>query len=93
MARRRSSRDSYKSLGMFKNVSRKWIKAVKREKTAGERIDNQWDAFVKGKNVILTVLNPNKNETHKKFIKVKAKNYWRDPNIKPKKENEWKRNL
>ena len=33
--------------------------------------------FVKGKNVMLTIPNPNKNETNKKFIRVPAKEQWR----------------
>ena len=35
-------------------------------------------AFMKGKNVMLTVPNPNKNETNKKFIRVNAKEVWRN---------------
>ena len=35
------------------------------------------DAFIKGKNVVLTIKNPNKNETNKPFIRVPAKEQWR----------------
>lgn len=35
-------------------------------------------AFLSGKNVMLTVPNPNKNETNKKFIRVNAKEVWRN---------------
>ena len=35
-------------------------------------------AFRKGKNVMLTIPNPNKNETNKPFIRVNAKEVWRN---------------
>ena len=34
-------------------------------------------AFKRGKNVVLTIPNPNTNETNKRFIKVPAKEVWR----------------
>ena len=34
-------------------------------------------AWVAGKNVVLTIPNPNKNETNKKFIRVNANEIWR----------------
>ena len=34
---------------------------------------------------MLTVKNPNKNETHKPFIRVKANHYWKLPSHKPMK--------
>lgn len=85
MAKRRSTKDSYKSLGMFKNVSKKWTKGLKRDRCPGEKIDNQWKAFIAGKRVMLTVKNPNKNETNKPFIRVKANHYWKLPTHKPMK--------
>jgi len=84
MGKRRSSKDSYKSLGMFKNVSRKTVKLMRRSRTSGERLDNQWAAFIKGKRVRLTVKNPNKNETNKPFIKIDPIHYgWKMPTYKP----------
>jgi len=40
------------------------------------RICNQMDAFKKGKNVVLNILNPNANDTNKRFIRVSAKDVW-----------------
>lgn len=42
-----------------------------------DRIINQFNAYLKGKRVILTVANPNKNETNKPFIRVPAHEVWR----------------
>ena len=37
---------------------------------SGDRMYNQLTAFLRGKNVMLTIPNPNKNETNKRFIRV-----------------------
>ena len=37
----------------------------------------EYMAWVAGKNVVLTIPNPNKNETNKKFIRVNANEVWR----------------
>ena len=68
---RGKSRDSYTSKGERPNVSRRWLKLTRKDND--DRTYNQWDAFVKGKNVVLTIKNPNKNETNKPFIRVPAK--------------------
>lgn len=72
---RRSTRDSYTSKGERRNVSRRWLKLASKDRD--DKLYNQWDAFVKGKNVVLTIKNPNKNETNKPFIRVPAKEQWR----------------
>ena len=41
------------------------------------RSQNQLSAFLKGKNVMLTIPNPNTNETNKRFIRVPAREVWR----------------
>lgn len=50
-----------------------------RDRSPGTRITNQLDAWKKGKNVVLTVPNPNKSETNKPFIRVNAREVWGDP--------------
>lgn len=67
------------SAGIHSNVSRGTRQAMRKEYLAsGQRIINQIDAYKKGKNVVLTIPNPNTNETNRPFIRVNAKNYWRD---------------
>lgn len=43
------------------------------------RMENQLNAWRKGRNVVLTVPNPNANETNKPFIRVNARDVWGDP--------------
>tara|TARA_Y100000813_G_C24034698_1_gene291560 strand:+ start:361 stop:624 length:264 start_codon:yes stop_codon:yes gene_type:complete len=78
---RKKSRDKYVSQGMRKNVSRRWLKLTRKDND--DRLFNQWDAFMKGKNVMLTIPNPNKNETNKRYIRVPAKHQWRIISPKP----------
>lgn len=44
-----------------------------------DRVINQLNAWLEGKNVVLTIDNPNKNETAKRFIRVNAHDVWGDP--------------
>tara|TARA_Y100000996_G_scaffold382095_1_gene337086 strand:+ start:290 stop:553 length:264 start_codon:yes stop_codon:yes gene_type:complete len=78
---RKKSRDKYVSQGLRKNVSRRWLKLTRKDND--DRLFNQWDAFMKGKNVMLTIPNPNKNETNKRYIRVPAKHQWRIISPKP----------
>ncbi len=76
---RKKSRDKYVSQGLRENVSRRWLKLTRKD--TDDRLFNQWDAFMKGKNVMLTIPNPNaKTEPAKPFIRVNAKEVWRNPN-------------
>lgn len=66
------------SKGERDSVNRSVVKAIRREyMQSSARMDNQLAAFMKGKNVMLTIPNPNKNETNKKFIRVPAREVWR----------------
>jgi hypothetical protein len=42
----------------------------------GARVMNQLAAFYAGKNVMVTIENPNKAETNKRFIRVPASTVW-----------------
>lgn len=44
----------------------------------GLRIMNQKNAWLSGKNVVMTIENPNKSQTNKPFIKVNASEIWGD---------------
>jgi hypothetical protein len=44
-----------------------------------QRAMNQLNAWKKGKNVVLTVPNPDKTRTDARYIKVNARDYWGSP--------------
>lgn len=71
------------SKGIHSNVSKSVTNAIRRDyMQSGERIMNQLAAWKKNKNVVLTIENPNKNETNKPFIRVKAHDVWGSPKSK-----------
>ena len=47
-------------------------------RTELKKMLDKMDAFRKGKNVMLTIPNPIKSETNKPFIRVNAKEKWRN---------------
>jgi len=53
-----------------KGERRSSIKTSNRD--PGQRLLNQMTALEKGKNVVFTIANPNKNETNKRFIKQRV---------------------
>tara|TARA_Y100001951_G_C11283947_1_gene267325 strand:- start:962 stop:1237 length:276 start_codon:yes stop_codon:yes gene_type:complete len=86
MGKRKSS-TGYKSKGERNNVRKDITKAIRRDIKFVDRINNQIDAFIKGKNVVLTIPNPNPNETMKRFIRVNAKDVWKFNNPYMMKQN------
>lgn len=83
MAKKGGKSKGFISQGIHSNVARRTTNAMRREYMAsGERIMNQLMAWKKGKNVVLTIENPNKNETGKRYIKVKATDVWGSPKYK-----------
>lgn len=72
-----AKKESYTSKGERPTVTRRWKKVMRKDVMENDRLYNQWDAFQKGKNVVLTIKNPIKSETNKPFIRVPAKEQWR----------------
>jgi len=61
------------------SVSKKWTKAVRRKRTPLEVMLAKQDAWLKGKNVVLNIPNPNPHETGKPVLRVNAKDIWYTP--------------
>jgi len=52
---------------------------------SGERIINQLKAFKLGKKTMVTIENPNKEETNKRFIRVDGKYFFKEKYVPSKK--------
>ena len=76
---KKKSRASQTSKGERRNVAKSIRKLMRREYLSSgvARVNNQMDAFIKGKRVMLTIENPNKTETNKRFIRVPASEQWK----------------
>ena len=76
---KKKQRASQTSKGIGRNVS-KWVcKAIRKDVTLLETMRRKREAFNKGKNVVVTIPNPDKMETNKPFIKVPARQAWGVP--------------
>jgi hypothetical protein len=86
---KKTSRSTQTSKGERNNVNKDVIKSLRRNYMNNDlaRMRNQFDAFNKGKNVMVTIPNPNTNETNKRFIRVSAKNIWKSNNKFMMKQN------
>ena len=81
MARKKGGKSKgFISSGEHSNVSKHTRKLMRRETTELQTGLNKQRAFSKGKNVMLTIPNPNKGESNKPFIRVNAKEVWGNPN-------------
>lgn len=56
-----------------------------KEVTSSQKAINQQSAWLKGQNPWITIQNPNKEETNKPYIRVKANTLWGNPKERAKK--------
>ena len=81
MARKKGGKSKgFVSKGEHSNVSKHTRKLMRRQTTELQTALNKQEAFKQGKNVMLTIPNPNKKERNKPFIRVNAKEVWGNPN-------------
>lgn len=77
MAKKQKSRESKVSQGIVGHPR------SSRDKTAPSykflRAIRQREAWQAGKNVVLTIENPDKSATNMRYIKVNARDYWGSP--------------
>ena len=71
---KKRSRASQTSKGERRNVAN----GLGDDRSELKKMIDKMDAFRKGKNVILTIPNPNKQATREPFIRVSAKEKWRN---------------
>ena len=79
MAKRKKQRAHQVSKGEGSNVNKKLLNAIRNDTTLLQMTTNKRNAWLKGKNVMLTIPNPNEQETNKRFIRVNAKDVWGSP--------------
>lgn len=73
---KKSSGKTYTSKGERANVASSTLNSIKRDLDGGQKMTNIQNAFIQGRNPWITIANPNKNETNKKFIKVRVKDLY-----------------
>ena len=74
---KKKSRTSQTSKGLVGNAYKHASKALRKEYMQSiDRVNNQLKAFYRGKRVMITIPNPNTNETNKRYIRVNARDVW-----------------
>ena len=81
---KKKKRDKQTSKGERRSVSKQITKSMRKDFIeSGQRIVHQAEAFRKGKKVMVTIPNPNKHETKRRFIRVPASEVCKRSFVKP----------
>ena len=68
----KAKRTKYTSKGGHRAVGRDTLKSMRSDKTETDKIMDKLKVWSRGKKVMVTIPNPNKNETNKRFIRVEG---------------------
>lgn len=78
MAKKGGKSKGYRSQGLVPTVKRAIKNASRRDyMLSSARNDNQLKAHTLGKRVMLTIQNPDKNNTRERFIRVPSTEVWK----------------
>ena len=81
---KRASGKNYTSKGERSSVNKKITNAMRSDyMKSPDRMLNQQRALAQGKDIVMTIANPNREETNKRFIKVKVSGRDYVKNLKP----------
>lgn len=82
---KKSSGKTYVSKGIHSNVKASTLSVMKQDQDPSVKILNVQRAWLKGQNPWVTINNPNKEQTNRKFIKVRANELLGHPKERSKK--------
>lgn len=71
MSKAKTSKTKYISKGLYRSVSRSTLNAMKADRSPADVLLNKQRAWIRGSNPWVTVDNPNREETNKRFIRVR----------------------
>jgi hypothetical protein len=78
MGKKKSNATPYVSKGIHRNVSTATTRLIRSDYLAsGDRMINQRKAFDEGKNVMVTIKNPDASQTDSPYVRVNAKTIWK----------------
>ena len=82
---KKSSGKTYVSKGTHSNVKASTLSTIKQDRDPSEKIINAQKAWLRGQNPWITISNPNKEQTNRKFIRVRANELLGHPKERVKK--------
>lgn len=62
---------TYTSQGVHRSLSRATRSAMRADKTPAQRLIDKQNAWLKGANPWITIANPNREQTNRRFIRVR----------------------
>jgi hypothetical protein len=71
MAKKGGKSKGFISQGKHSNVASSTLNGMRAERSGADKMLNKQRAWLEGKNPWLTIENPNKEQTNKKFIRVR----------------------
>lgn len=71
MAKKGGKSKGFISQGLYRNVSKKTLNAIRADRPEADKFLNKQRAWLNGKNPWVTIANPNKEQTNKRFIRVR----------------------
>lgn len=82
---KKASGKTYVSKGIHSNVSSSTLAGMKKSRDPSEKVINIQKAWLANKNPWVTIENPNKEQTNRRFIRVRANELWGNPKEREKK--------
>jgi len=73
------TRKQLTSKGVHSSYSKSLVRKMRSERTASQRLQFIINAWRKLQNPWITVENPSKDQTNRKFIKVRTNDWWGNP--------------
>jgi hypothetical protein len=71
MGKKGGKSSGFISQGVHRNVSQKTLNAMRADRSKADKLLNKQKAWLNGKNPWVTIENPNKEQTDKRFIRVR----------------------
>ena len=71
MAKKGGKSKGFISQGLHRNVSAKTLRGMRADRSEADKFINKQKAWLAGKNPWVTIQNPNKEQTNKRFIRVR----------------------
>jgi hypothetical protein len=82
---KKASGKTYVSKGIHSNVKGSTLAGMRRDRDSSDKVINIQRAWLANKNPWVTIENPNKEQTNRRFIRVRANELWGNPKEREKK--------
>jgi len=75
---KKAKRSKYISKGEVSSVSSSTLKAMRKDRSYADYMISKLNAWSRGKRTMITIPNPNPNQSNKKFVRVEGREFFGD---------------